>query len=130
MKVRSFEELYREAEKHDDYWEFGVVLRVLEELVARMESQQISRAELARRLGTSPAYVTKILRGNANFTLTSLVKLARAVGAELVVSFADPASAAKARVKRARQAAGDASVCATTPTARAAGGSAPRSRRS
>lgn len=89
-KIESFDNLYREARKHDDYWIAGVVDDVTEALCQRMEEADISRSELARRLGTSPAYVTKILRGTANFTLASLVKLARAVGMELEVSFVPP----------------------------------------
>ena len=54
-------------------------------LLARMDERGLSRSELARRLGCAPAYVTRILRGDANFTLASLVKLAAAVGGELRV---------------------------------------------
>jgi transcriptional regulator with XRE-family HTH domain len=56
-----------------------------------MGEQGVSRAELARRLGTSQAYVTKVLRGNVNFTLAALVKLARAVGGEVRLSLVEPA---------------------------------------
>lgn len=45
-----------------------------------MKRERVSKAELARRLGKSRAYVTKILQGNANFTLDSLVKIAKALG--------------------------------------------------
>jgi hypothetical protein len=48
-----------------------------------MEEEDVSRAELARRLGTSQAYVTKVLRGNVHFALAALGKLARAVGGEV-----------------------------------------------
>jgi transcriptional regulator with XRE-family HTH domain len=42
----------------------------------------ISRAELAKRLGTSPEYVTKVLNGSAgNFQLSTMAKWARALGA-------------------------------------------------
>jgi transcriptional regulator with XRE-family HTH domain len=42
----------------------------------------ISRAELAKRLGTSPEYVTKVLNGSAgNFQLSTMTKWARALGA-------------------------------------------------
>jgi transcriptional regulator with XRE-family HTH domain len=44
-----------------------------------MKEQKISRAELARRMGTSRAYITKLLSGDANFTLQTMVKLALAV---------------------------------------------------
>jgi transcriptional regulator with XRE-family HTH domain len=59
--------------------------RFTAEILAVMEQRGISRSELARRLGASPAYVTKILRGDANFTLASLAKLAAALGAELEI---------------------------------------------
>lgn len=80
-----FDELYRDAETHDDYWLAGVVQQLTEEVFRRMEELKLTRAELARRLGSSPAYVTKILRGNANFTLASLTKLARALDTELEI---------------------------------------------
>jgi transcriptional regulator with XRE-family HTH domain len=59
--------------------------RFTEEVLAVMERRGISRSELARRLGASPAYVTKILRGDANFTLASMAKLAAALEAELEI---------------------------------------------
>lgn len=117
MKAKSFAELYREAEQHDDYWVAHASQGFLEDLVRGMEEAGVSRAELARRLGSSPAYVTKILRGNVNFTLASLVKLARAVGAELRLTI-EPARATKAR-RATRPVAGVASAYATRPTARA-----------
>lgn len=58
----------------------------------------MSRAELARRLGTSQAYVTKILRGSVNFTLETMILLARALNADLTVSIS-PRSAAGRRVR-------------------------------
>lgn len=53
-----------------------------------MERRGTSRSDLAQLLGTSPAYVTKILRGDANFTLASMVKLADALGAEVRIALA------------------------------------------
>jgi transcriptional regulator with XRE-family HTH domain len=56
-----------------------------------MEANEISRSELARRLGVSPAYITKVLRGNINFTLDSMVRLARAAGGEVSLQIAPKA---------------------------------------
>lgn len=83
MKAKSFDDLYQEAERHDDYWLAGRTQAFAEEIFVLMERQDVTRSELARRLGTSPAYITKILRGNANFTLASMERLARALGADL-----------------------------------------------
>lgn len=85
MTVHTFEDLYRDAERHDDYWAAQASLAFTEDVCALMEEKDISRTELASRLGTSPAYVTKLLRGDTNFTLATLVKVARALGAELEV---------------------------------------------
>lgn len=82
-KAKSFDNLYRRAEAHDDYWIADAVQGFTEEVFLLMEQKKITRADLARRIGTSPAYVTKILRGNANFTLATMVKLARALEVEL-----------------------------------------------
>jgi transcriptional regulator with XRE-family HTH domain len=89
-RAANFEDLYRDAEEHDDYWVAGLIHDFTEELVKRMEKARITRAELARRLGSSPAYVTKILRGNGNFTLTTMVRLARAVGMEVRLDLVAP----------------------------------------
>jgi transcriptional regulator with XRE-family HTH domain len=85
MKPKTFPELFDEAERHEDYWVAGAILAFTEGLARVMEREGVSRAELARRLGATPAYVTKILRGNVNFTLATMVRLARALGAELQV---------------------------------------------
>src|ERR1700693_900688 len=75
--AKSFNALFEQAHKSDEYWLDGPILEFGEELSRLMLEQKISKAELARRLGTSPAYVTKVLRGNANFTLRTIAKLGR-----------------------------------------------------
>lgn len=82
--------LYEEAEKHLSYWVEGAIIDFTEELCRVMGEGGISRAELARRIGSSPAYVTKILRGSSNFTLASMVRAARALGHEVHIHLARP----------------------------------------
>ena len=83
MKPRNFDELFQQAEQTEDFWVAGAILELTDEVVRRMEERGVSRSELARRLGTSPAYVTKLLRGNANLTMATMVRLARALESEL-----------------------------------------------
>lgn len=92
MTKRTFRELFAEAEKDPVYWTERAILHVTEEVFLAMERAGISRADLARRLDTTPAYVTKILRGRSNFTLDSLTRLARALGGELRVHIAPQGS--------------------------------------
>jgi transcriptional regulator with XRE-family HTH domain len=61
----------------------GASIRFTEELIARMKSCGITRTALAEKLGTSPAYITKILRGDTNFTLESMARVAQALDCEI-----------------------------------------------
>lgn len=49
----------------------------------RLGQLGMSKAALAQKLGTSPAYVTKVLRGDANLTIKTMVELAHAVDGTL-----------------------------------------------
>jgi len=79
---RSFGTLFRRARGRDDYWVARASLEFTEQVSRLMADQHLSRAELARRIGTSTAYVTKLLKGNVNFTVQTMVRVARALGAE------------------------------------------------
>lgn len=57
-----------------------VLLDVTETVARLLEEQGISRSELARRIGKQPAFVTKLLRGDNNFTLRTLVRVLDACG--------------------------------------------------
>ncbi len=82
-KAAWYEEMTKEFDNDPDYWAEGLKLDFAEEVGRLMQEQKISRAELARRLGTSPAYVTKILHWTANLTLTSMSKIALAFDARV-----------------------------------------------
>jgi len=45
----------------------------------------MAQKDLAEKINTSSAYVTKVFRGDANFTIETMVKLARAVDGELQI---------------------------------------------
>ena len=51
-----------------------------------MKERQVSKVQFAERVGTSPAYVTKVLRGDVNYTVETMVKLAAAVDADVMIS--------------------------------------------
>jgi transcriptional regulator with XRE-family HTH domain len=118
MKPRTFPELFREAEKHDDYWVAGAILAFTESIVREMDRQGISRTELAQRLGATPAYVTKILRGKVNFTLSTMVRLARALDADLNVELSPGTGRSVLKVVGGRESTDSAkSGSATSPVA-------------
>ncbi len=88
----TFHDLLTRAQQGNAYWTERAILDFTEDLSRTMQEHNVSRAELARRIGSSQAYVTKILGGNANFTLASMTKLARALDCEVRVHMAREAS--------------------------------------
>ena len=75
-------------------------LELSEQVFQLMQDQRVTEAELARRLGSSRAYVNKVLQGNTNFTIESLVKLGMALGCELVIKFKEERSEKPAKRNR------------------------------
>ena len=112
-KLERWDRMFKEAAQTVDYWVEGPIVEFTEDVCVLMDKQGVSRAELARRLGTSRAYITKLLGGNANFTLETMTKVAMALGAavhvhvapqDAVVRWKDvSASERAARKKRAAQ---------------------------
>ena len=88
MKKKSFKELIGEAKGRDTYWAASMILDFTEGLHKIMEANGVTRSDLARRLRVSPAYITKVLRGNVNFTVDSMVRLVRAAGGEVSIRIA------------------------------------------
>jgi plasmid maintenance system antidote protein VapI len=86
--VERYRGFVAKAESSVDYWVDVPITQFIEDVWRLMEEQKVSRAELARRLGTSRAYATKLLGGNANFTLQTMAKVAMALGAQVHVHVA------------------------------------------
>jgi transcriptional regulator with XRE-family HTH domain len=54
-----------------------------------MVAKDMNKAALAQKIGASPAYVSKVMRGDANFTLETMTKLAMAVGGKVQARIVD-----------------------------------------
>ncbi len=66
--------------------EFQTELSIIdlnEKIIAMMDERKVSRAELARRLGVSKAFITKMLNGNPNMTIKTINSLALALDCQL-----------------------------------------------
>lgn len=83
MSKARFKRLLEEARKHDDYWVQDAIHGFTEQLYELMERRGMRKSELAERIGSSPAYITKVMRGNTNFTIESMVRLVRALEGKL-----------------------------------------------
>ena len=67
------------------YEQERAILEVTELICKLMERQNVSKSELARRLGKSKAYVTQLLDGRANMTLRTISDVLFALDSSLRV---------------------------------------------
>ena len=104
VDIERYRQMFQEAESHADYWIDGPISEFTEDLARLMEEKDVNRAELARRMGTSRAYITKMLGGNANFTLLTMVKLAMALDGAVHIHIADKRAVTRWRDKMPGQA--------------------------
>ena len=77
--MKSYEELYKEAQKDPAYWTAKVTHSFAISLNNMMVEKNITKTELAKKIGVSKAYITKVLRGEANFTVETMVKFSMAL---------------------------------------------------
>jgi transcriptional regulator with XRE-family HTH domain len=81
-----FQQMVARHEGEPEYWVEYLKLVFSEEIGRMMDERGVSQAELARRLGTSRAYVAKVLRSTTNLTLATMAKLALALDARVDLS--------------------------------------------
>jgi transcriptional regulator with XRE-family HTH domain len=81
--MKSFRTLIESAKQRNSYWFETAKLDFSIELNRLFKRTGMTQAELATKIDSSPAYITKIFRGDTNFTIETMVKLAIAVDGEL-----------------------------------------------
>ncbi len=72
------------------YARVDLAYNVSEDILVAMEDQEVSKKELARRLGKSASYVTQLLSGSRNMTLGSLSDISLSLGLKVRVLFEHP----------------------------------------
>jgi len=76
----------KKMKKMPQWAAYGYYQAIAEEMQNLMTQQNITQAELANRLGVSAPYVNKLMKGETNFTIESLAKIAHALNTELKVT--------------------------------------------
>jgi transcriptional regulator with XRE-family HTH domain len=75
-----FKEKLEEFKDDADFYAEQLILDLTERIVAVMKEMHLNRSDLAKRLGVSKAFVTKLLNGNPNMTLKTMASLAKSLG--------------------------------------------------
>ena len=69
-----------------------LILDVTEALAGALDDSGVTRAELARRLGRTPGFVSQVLGGGRNLTLRTIADIAAALSLQPSFSLADAAA--------------------------------------
>lgn len=80
---KALQKFVDQAKNTDSYWVEKAKLEFSAALEKQRKSAGLTYAALAKKIGTSAAYITKVFRGDSNLTIESMVKLARASGGRL-----------------------------------------------
>jgi len=82
-----FEKERKKIEKDYRYYLYKLINEVTDKIENLIESKGLSKKELAERLKVSKSTVSRILDGNRNMTLETLVKVAFALGYKPEINF-------------------------------------------
>lgn len=86
---RCLNEQLKDPEFKKAWEDFQPELQLMNQIIGERIEQNISQKELADRMGTKQANISRIENGNANPSLDFLKRLAKALGKKLEIKFVD-----------------------------------------
>lgn len=76
---KSFDDLWDEFGSQEEFSTDKNILKFAIELGRLFEKRGITKKEFAERIGTSKAYITRVFKGDVNFTIETMTKLVMAL---------------------------------------------------
>jgi transcriptional regulator with XRE-family HTH domain len=95
--MTKYDELMSNPEFRKEMAIESLVAEAAEAIAVLMEEQNLSKADVARRLGKSRAWVTQLLNGKANMTIRTLAEVTFVLGGEMTIQPAQKQSATARR---------------------------------
>ena len=92
MSLSKLRKLKARVRSRDGYWVEKLKLDFTKVLSEQMKRKGLKKKDIAEQLELSAPYMTKVMRGDENFTIETMVKLARAAGGRLHVHISDESS--------------------------------------
>lgn len=80
MGIGALKKLKEKFRNSEEYWFESAKLEFVRSLNQRVRRLNLKNKDLAERTESTPAYISKVMRGDANLTIESMVKLVRATG--------------------------------------------------
>lgn len=126
MKLsKSLQAFAEDAQADDAYWVEEAKMDFSTALEKQRRRAGLTYAAIAKRIGSSAAYITKVFRGESNLTIESMVKLARSTGGRVQIQIIDEAADTKlwvsTMVELSRTAANQPTMRTASPTVIALG---------
>lgn len=87
--IKSFKDRLNSIKQSHSYRVEKVKIEFVRGITRVMRQKGITNSALAEQVDTSNAYITKVLRGDCNFTIDSMVKIAHGMGATIHIHVAD-----------------------------------------
>lgn len=77
--MANFSSLIQKAKESNGYWESRIRHKIALALLGQMKDLNLTQADLAKQSGVSAAYISRVLSGNENMSIKTIVKLTRAI---------------------------------------------------
>jgi len=87
MKQTQFEQLIEKWKDDPEFVTEGVFLDITEEICRVMDEKNISKDELAEKLGVEEIWVEKLLDDPVGLTIQTMVSIAIALGVSVKIQF-------------------------------------------
>lgn len=87
--MTTYAELKSRSKESLEFWFESAKQDFMISIHSVMLKEKISKSFLSNKIGCSPAYISKILRGDANFTIETMVKISRALDTKLCIHLSD-----------------------------------------
>lgn len=83
MSMNVLDRIKSRVRSSEAYWFESAKLEFVKVLNQRVRKLDFKNKDLAEKIETSPAYISKVMRGDENLTIETMVKLVRATGGNL-----------------------------------------------
>lgn len=80
---------HKSLEQDPSYWAEHIKLDFAYALDRMLRQRGMTRSAMASALDSTPAYITKVMRGDTNLTIETMAKLALSVGGRVHIHISD-----------------------------------------
>jgi plasmid maintenance system antidote protein VapI len=86
--MKSFKDLYKQSYDSPIFLSEQLKLHFLAEVKRKMDEQGVTKSALAKRINSSPAYISKLFGGPTNMSAETMAKLANALDTKVHIHLA------------------------------------------